>query len=134
MNRDSKSYQIIVDLLLLGSLLTFLAVYFDIRHLFSDTIVTGGDTASWYGVADHMLKVLLPNGRLTGWDMGNFCGYPNFHFYFIPPFLLAVLPSYLFGLPLTITLKWAIMSGIFLLPVTTYFGLRAMRLLPVFVQ
>ncbi len=127
MNRDSKSYQIIVDLLILGSLLTFLAVYFDIRHLFSDTIVTGGDTASWYGVADHMLKVLLPNGRLTGWDMGNFCGYPNFHFYFIPPFLLAVLPSYLFGLPLTITLKWAIMSGIFLLPVTTYFGLRAME-------
>ena len=126
MSRDSKPYQIIADLLLLGSLLTFLAVYFDIRHLFSDTIVTGGDTASWYGVAHHMLKVLLPNGRLTGWDMGNFCGYPNFHFYFIPPFLLAVLPSYFFGLPLTITLKCAIMSGIFLLPVTTYFGLRAM--------
>jgi hypothetical protein len=58
--------------------------------------------------------------------MGNFCGHPGFSFYFIPPFLLAVLPSYLFNIPLTITLKMAIMSGIFLLPVTTYAGLRKM--------
>ena len=126
MSLCKKHYKIIVDFFLLGFLLAFLVVYFDIRHLFSDTVITGGDTASWYGVAHHMLKTLLPHGRLTGWDMGNFCGYPNFHFYFIPPFLLAVLPSYLFGLPLTITLKCALMSGIFLLPVTTYFGLRSM--------
>ena len=54
MSWDKKHYKTIVDFLLLGSLLTFLAVYFDIRHLFSDTIVAGGDTASWYGVANHM--------------------------------------------------------------------------------
>jgi hypothetical protein len=117
----------ITDIVLLGLLLVFLMVYFDVRYLFYDTIVTGGDTASWHGVAHHMLKVLLPNNRLTGWDMGNFCGYPNFSFYFIPPFLLAVLPSYIFGIPLTITLKLAIMSGIFLFPFMTYFGLRSLR-------
>ncbi|WP_207679281.1 hypothetical protein [Desulfonema magnum] len=128
-NKKSKTYQLenITDFVLLTYLLMFLALYFDIRYLFSDTIVTGGDTASWYGVAHHMLTELLPDGRLMGWDMGNFCGYPNFSFYFIPPFLLAALPSYLFGLPLSVTLKLAIMTGIFLLPVTTYFGLRAMR-------
>ncbi len=117
----------ITDIVLLGFILLFLMVFFDVRYLFYDTIVTGGDTASWHGVANHMLRVLLPNGRLTGWDMGNFCGYPNFSFYFIPLFLLAVLPSYIFGIPLTIALKFAIMSGIFLLPLMTYFGLRSLR-------
>lgn len=100
--------------------------FLDARYLFYDTVVTGGDSASWQGVADHLLRVLLPEGRLTGWDLGSFCGYPNFSFYFLPPFLLAALPSYLFGLPLTITLKAAICAGIFLLPVMTYLGLRAM--------
>jgi len=125
MNTDTN-IENTTDFLLLGFLLFFLATFLDIRHLFTDTIVTGGDMASWYGVAHHMLTVLLPEGRLTGWDMGNFSGYPNFSFYFIPPFLLAVLPSYLFDIPLTITLKVAIAAGVFALPVSTYAGLRAM--------
>ena len=100
--------------------------FLDVRYLFYDTIVTGGDTASWHGMANHLLTELLPHGRLTGWDMGNFCGYPNFSFYFLPPFLLAALPSWLLNIPLTITLKFAIASGIFLFPVTTYLGLRNM--------
>ncbi|MFC1813020.1 hypothetical protein ACFL03_10040 [Thermodesulfobacteriota bacterium] len=116
----------IIDALLITGIVVFLMVYFDVRYLFHDTVVTGGDTASWHGVAHHLAEVLIPNGRLTGWDMGNFCGYPNFSFYFLPPFLLAALPSVLFGIPLTIALKWAIMSGIFLFPIATYLGLRAM--------
>lgn len=125
MNSDSK-IENITDILILGFLLVFMAVLLDIRLLFTDTIATGGDMASWYGVAHHMRDVLLPNGRLMGWDMGNFAGYPNFNFYFIPPFLIAVLPSVLFDIPLTIALKIAIASGVFVLPVSTYFGLRAM--------
>ncbi len=127
--KSSREFTIIyaiTDAVLLSGLVVFLMTYFDIRYLFNDTVVTGGDTASWMGVAHHLKSVLLPNGRLMGWDMGNFCGYPNFNFYFLPPFLLAVLPSTLFGFPLTITLKCAIMSGIFLLPIATYVGLRFM--------
>jgi len=115
-----------IDLLLLAAIEVFMAVFLDVRYLLYDTVVTGGDAASWQAVAHHMMTELLPNNRLTGWDMGNFCGYPNFSFYFIPPFLLAVLPSYLFGLPLTITLKFAIASGIFLFPFMTWLGLRNM--------
>jgi len=122
----NRRIPIVVDVLLLVGLEAFLLIYFDVRYLFYDTIVTGGDTASWYNIAHHLSEVLLPRGRLTGWDMGNFCGYPNFNFYFIPPFLLAVLPAKLFGIPLTITLKWVIMIGIFILPITTYLGLRYM--------
>ncbi|PKN64328.1 MAG: hypothetical protein CVU57_15630, partial [Deltaproteobacteria bacterium HGW-Deltaproteobacteria-15] len=117
---------LVFDLLLLAAIEAFMMVFLDVRYLFYDTVVTGGDTASWHGMAHHLLTELLPNGRLTGWDMGNFCGYPNFSFYFIPPFLLAVLPSYLFGLPLTITLKFAIASGVFLFPVMAWLGLRNM--------
>ncbi|RJR31568.1 MAG: hypothetical protein C4576_31675 [Desulfobacteraceae bacterium] len=117
---------IVIDLFLLAAIEAFMMVFLDVRYLFYDTVVTGGDTASWHGIAHHLLTELIPNGRLTGWDMGNFCGYPNFSFYFLPPFLLAVLPSYLFGLPLTITLKLAIASGIFLFPVMVWLGLRKM--------
>jgi hypothetical protein len=126
MNKRTCYSNTVIDLLLLAGIEVFMMVYLDIRYLFLDTIATGGDTASWHGIADHMMRVLLPEGRLTGWDMGNFCGYPNFSFYFIPPFLTAALASYLFAIPLTITLKCTIALGIFLLPVMTYFGLRAM--------
>lgn len=123
----NRRIPIVVDILLLVGLEAFLLIYFDVRYLFYDTVITGGDTASWYNVAHHLSEVLLPNGRLTGWDMGNFCGYPNFNFYFLPPFLIAAIPSKLFGIPLTISFKWVIMSGIFLLPMTTYLGLRNMK-------
>jgi len=121
--KTNHLYNALVLIVLYG----FMAVYFDLRLLLENTVVTGGDTASWQGIAQHMMDVLLPAGRLTGWDMGNFAGYPNFTFYFIPPFLLAVLPAYLLNWPLTITLKWAIMSGIFLYPILTFCSLRRMK-------
>jgi tetratricopeptide repeat protein len=124
MNRQTINQ--ILNVLILLALYGFMAVYFDLRYLVTNAVVTGGDTASWQGIAQHMMDVLLPAGRLSGWDMGNFAGYPNFNFYFIPPFLLAVLPAYLFDLPLIITLKWAIMSGIFLYPILTFHSLRRM--------
>ncbi len=114
------------DALLLFGLTGLLLAYFDLRYLLLDTTVTGGDTASWQGIAHHLAETLLPEGRLTGWDMGNFCGYPNFNFYFIPPFLVPVAVSKLLNLPLTVCLKWSIMSGIFLLPACVYCGLRNM--------
>ena len=125
----SSSHRIenVTDAVLLTGVAAFLMVYFDVRYLFFDTVVTGGDTASWQGVAHHLARELLPRGQLTGWDMGNFCGYPNFSFYFLPPFLLAALPAKLFNIPLTITLKWAIMSGIYFFPVAVYGGLRRMQ-------
>ena len=125
--KSNRSYSnALFDLLVLAGIEIFMMAYLDVRYLFLDTVVTGGDTASWQGIADHLMTVLLPQGRLTGWDMGTFCGYPNFSFYFLPPFLLAALTSTLFPVPLTITLKCVIVLGIFLLPVMTYFGLRAM--------
>jgi len=125
-DKPSSQFESCIDLIVLSFIWIFIGIYLDARLIFSDTIVTGGDTASWYQIAEHLKHILIPNGRLFGWDMGNFCGYPNFSFYFIPPFLLAVLLSYT-GIPLTIALKLMIVSGWYLLPISVYYGLRLMN-------
>jgi hypothetical protein len=121
-----NEFDIYVDFILLSGIWLFISLFLDVRLLLMDTIVTGGDTASWYQIAKHLQQTLVPNGRLTGWDMGNFCGYPNFNFYFLPPFLIAVLLSYI-GIPLTIALKLVIVSGWYILPISVYYGLRLMN-------
>ncbi len=125
--QDAPAWFGLVDAAGLVLLYATLGLLFDPRLLLIDSVLVGGDSSSWQGIAQHLHDVLLPAGRLTGWDMGNFCGYPNFTFYFIPPFLLAALPAYWFGLPLTVTLKCATMSGVVLLPLCSYLGMRLMR-------
>jgi hypothetical protein len=124
MNHTSK-IQTCIDVIILCVITLFIGLFIDSRLIFWDTILTGGDSASWYQVAVHLKDVLIPHARLYGWDMANFCGYPSFNFYFIPPFLLAVLISYI-GFPLTIGLKIVMASGWYILPVSVYFGLRLM--------
>lgn len=125
MNQSQMKIPVVFDFLVLSVILAFIGILADFRLIFWDTIITGGDSASWYQVAVHLKETLIPHARLYGWDLANFCGYPNFNFYFIPPFLLAVLISY-FGLPLTIGLKIVMVSGWYILPVSVYFGLRLM--------
>ncbi len=104
--------------------LTFLIVYgffalvIDFRALFSNTIMTGADNASWYQSLKHLTETLLPNGRLFGWSQANFFGYNEFQYYFIPPFLFAAFLG-LF-MPLTIALKLATLAGILTLPLAVY--------------
>jgi len=111
----------------IGLLVLVLAISepFDFKLLFYDTILTGGDGASWYQIASHLKDSLLPNGRLFGWDQGNFFGYPNLQHYFVFPFFSAVLLSYI--LPLTVSLKIITLSGFFLMPFAVYWALRKME-------
>ncbi len=106
----------------LALLFYFIIDRLPLGYLFADTVLTGGDAASWYQVALHLKTELLPAGRLFGWDQGNFFGYPNFQYYFIPPFLLAVLLSYV--MPLTMALKLVTVLGVIGLPVAVYGALR----------
>jgi len=125
MNTKQTKIQIFLDIFFLSIIIIFISMFIDLRLIFLDTIPTGGDSASWYQVAVHLKDTLIPHARLYGWDMANFCGYPNFNFYFIPPFLLAVLISYI-GVPLTMGLKIVMVSGWYFLPVSVYLGLRLM--------
>ena len=44
----------------------------DLSLLFKDTILTGGDSCSWYQIAHTLRYKLLPEGRLFGWSQDNY--------------------------------------------------------------
>ncbi len=94
------------------------------ERVFTDTILTGGDAGSWYQVLLHLKDELLPHGRLFGWDQNNFFGYPDFQYYFLPPFLLALAVGQIF--PLTVGLKLATVAGLWLTPLATWWTLKAL--------
>ncbi len=104
--------------------LTLVLVYavllsrFDLKLLFTDTILTGGDTASWYQVLHTLKTDFLPHGRLFGFSQSNFFGYLEGQHYFVLPFLSAALLGYF--MPLTVALKLATVAGGFALPLTMF--------------
>jgi len=113
-------------------LLAFLVVYFFIfalmeltpEMLASSSITTGGDMGSHYILAQYLRDYLLPNGKLAGWYPHWQGGLPMFEYYFVPPYLLMVFLSYMLSLPVAfkiVTLLW-----VFMLPLTVFFGMRAM--------
>lgn len=115
----------LVDILALVLITIFLITYFEPKYLFSKTITTGGDTASHYHTAKYLKEVLLPKGKIIGWDQGNYAGFPLFQFYFPLPFLIMVLFSLV--IPLQIAFKIVTVLGMFLLPICTYFSLRLLK-------
>ena len=69
------------------------------KDLLSPTITAGGDTASHYYPALMMHQELLPQWQWTGWTMGNYAGYPVFHFYSTLPFVAIAALGYVFPMP-----------------------------------
>ncbi len=119
MKRSSSPWEVLA----LVALYTATALRFPWEPVFSDTILTGGDSGSWHQVLLHLRDGLLPQGRLFGWSQDNFFGYPDFQYYFIPPFLLALLLGSLF--PLSVGLKLATLAGTWLTPLAVWWMLRA---------
>ena len=121
LNRETPSNDIIESLiaaLILIMVYAILLSRFDLKLLFSDTILTGGDSASWYQVLSTLKNDFLPAGRLFGFSQGNFFGYMEGQHYFILPFLSAALLG--FVLPLTVALKLATVAGGLALPLTMF--------------
>ena len=121
---NSKLKTLIPDILVNLAIILFLFSYFKPEYLFSTTITTGGDTGSHYYTAQFMRDVLLPQGKIAGWMMGNYAGFPVFQFYFPFPFLLMAVLSYF--IPLQISFKLITVLGIFILPLCSYAALRLM--------
>ena len=114
-----------VDLIVLGLVMLFLLSFFTPKYLFSPAITAGGDTGSHYYTAVYLKEVLLPAGKLMGWQPGNYAGFPLFYHYFPLPFLLMVLLSYV--IPLQVAFKLITVLGIFLLPFCVYAAFRLLR-------
>lgn len=103
----------------------FLCAYLDPSLLFKPTITTGGDTASHYYTAHYLLHTLLPQGRVSGWLMGNYAGYPLFLFYFPLPFLLMAALSLATGL--AVAFKLGSLAGVFTLPAAVWYLLKKLK-------
>ena len=113
----------LTDVTVLCLIFIFLFSYFRPEYLFSLT-TTGGDTGSHYATAQYMRDVLLPQGRISGWTMGNYAGFPLLRFYFPLPFILMALLSQV--IPLQIAFKLITILGVFTLPLCCYAALRLM--------
>ncbi|MFH1387410.1 MAG: 6-pyruvoyl-tetrahydropterin synthase-related protein [bacterium] len=115
----------IIDLFFLLLTFFFFFLYFEPRYLFLSNTITGGDIASHYHITEYLKNVLLPQGKIMGWTMDNFCGYPLFYHYFPLPFILAAVAGYFF--PLAISFKLVSVTGVFFFPLAVYLMFRFLR-------
>ena len=92
------------------------------RLLFLDTTPAGGDYASHIVALDHLRNVLLPSGRIYGWSMDQYAGFPLFLFYF--PLTFVVMVGLSAALPLTVAMKVGSLAGTVLLPFAWAVSLR----------
>ncbi|MGH7588167.1 MAG: 6-pyruvoyl-tetrahydropterin synthase-related protein, partial [Gemmatimonadota bacterium] len=108
-----------VSVLVLGAVALTI---FPPRLLFLDTTPAGGDYASHIVALDQLRNVLLPSGRIYGWSMDQYAGFPLFLFYFPLAFLVIVGLSA--ALPLTVAMKVGALAGAVLLPFAWATSLR----------
>jgi len=92
----------------------FLCWIYPWKELLTVSVTAGGDTASHFYPTLIMHDVLIPRLQWTGWTMGNYAGFPIFHFYSTLPFFVIGALGYLF--PLEITFKLVTLIGPTALP------------------
>lgn len=95
------------------------------RLLLSATTPTGGDMAAHVAVPAYLRDVLLPQGRILGWSMDWFAGFPVFYFYFPLPSLVVVLLDLI--LPYGVAFKLVTITGLLGTAPATYFLARSLR-------
>ena len=103
----------------------FLLSYFKPNLILLNTTTSGGDTGSHNYPLWYLKYHLLPRGRLSGWSPGWYAGFPIFQFYFVLPFLLMALLSYV--IPLWTSFKVVTVLGTFLLPVAVFAAMRLVK-------
>ncbi|HEX9258088.1 MAG TPA: hypothetical protein VF855_01025, partial [Acidimicrobiales bacterium] len=86
--------------------------------IFADTTPAGGDFGAHVWGPAYLRDHLLPHFRLSGWSPDWYAGFPMYHFYMVPPALLAVLFDVV--LPYGVALKIVSVVGIVSLPVTCW--------------
>ncbi|MFH0862083.1 MAG: 6-pyruvoyl-tetrahydropterin synthase-related protein [Candidatus Altiarchaeota archaeon] len=117
--------QIMINVIVLLSIYAFLISIFKPDLMLSETITTGGDTASHYYPAKFLRDELLPRGHIIGWLPGWYAGMPLFQYYFPLPFLMIAVMGYV--IPLQISFKLVSVAGTFLLPVACFACMKLMR-------
>lgn len=127
------SFENFVNLVILILIFYFLLSHLNPALLLSPTTTSGGDMGSDNYLAKYMKDYLLPHGKIVGWCQGRWGGYPIFQFIFPLPYVFIAVLGYI--IPLEISFKLITVLGIFLLPLTTFLAMRAMKFkfpIPVF--
>ncbi|MBM3713754.1 MAG: hypothetical protein FJW56_10045, partial [Actinobacteria bacterium] len=108
----------------LSLLITFLIIYgmlffcFSPDIIFKNTTTNGGDMGAHNYPAKFFIDEILPNFRMTGWDMGWFAGMPMLTFYFPLHYFLIALLSKVFAY--NIAFKLVTILGSLILPAALY--------------
>lgn len=84
---------------------------------------TGGDMGAHVLLPAYLRDVLLPSGRLLGWSMDWYAGFPVFYFYFPLPALTIVLLDV--ALPYGVAFKLVTVAGLVALPFASYYLARS---------
>ncbi len=115
----------IVNAIIFLMIFLFLIDYYKPSLMLSETITSGGDTASDYYPAKYMVEQLLPKGEVAGWSPGWYGGFPMLQFYFPLPFIFMAILS--IAMPLQVAFKLVSALGVFLLPLAVFIAFRAMK-------
>ncbi|MCL1594200.1 MAG: hypothetical protein M3132_07620 [Actinomycetia bacterium] len=93
-----------------------------VPDLFVANTPTGGDMGAHVLLPKILLEDLLPSGRLHGWSMDWFAGFPAMYFYFPLPALATVVLDLV--LPYGVAFKLATIAGLVVLPTVAYFFVK----------
>lgn len=114
----------VTDLIAIIIIFSFLLNHFKPQLIFSETMVSGGDTGSHNYLFYYMRTHLLPDLKLTGWSPDWYLGIPAFQFYFPLPYALGAIISG-FVHP-NVAAKIITLLGTFLLPAAAYLSMRTL--------
>ncbi len=117
--------QSLVNLAGLAAIYAVLLAFLKPSLLLALTNATGGDTGAHIAWAWYLKRDFLPHLRVSGWTQDWYAGFPLFQFYFVVPYLLIALLSFL--IPYQIAFKLGTVLGLFLLPVCVYAAMKLMR-------
>lgn len=90
-----------------------------------NTTPTGGDMGAHIWWPDYMKNILLPSGRIFGWSMDFYAGFPVGQYYFPVPAIMINILDILF--PYNVAFKMVVVSGSVCLPIAAYTLGRALR-------
>ncbi len=91
-------------------------------YLFIANTPTGGDMGAHVLLPKVLSESLLPAGKLLGWSMDWYAGFPVMYFYFPLPAIVTVLLDLV--LPYGVAFKLVTTMGLLALPVVSYFFVK----------
>ncbi len=114
----------VAETVLVAAVVGFLLYHYPWQSLLAATTTAGGDMASLFYPTTLMAEEILPGGRVTGWTMGNYAGFPVFHFYSTLPFVVIALVGKV--LPMEQVFKLVTIAGPTTLPLAAAYLFRSL--------